>query len=80
MKLAIIGATGLVGRKILQIIEERNLAYDEIILAASENSVGSNLSINDKEINIISIKDAIYKYPDILAVNMRHNLQKINAL
>ncbi|MCR5037653.1 MAG: aspartate-semialdehyde dehydrogenase, partial [Bacteroidales bacterium] len=40
MKIAVIGATGLVGQKMLQVLAERNLPVDELIVAASERSIG----------------------------------------
>ena len=46
MKIAIIGATGLVGRKILKILEEQNLIPDNLILAASNKSAGKSLVFN----------------------------------
>ena len=43
MKVAVIGATGLVGQKMLQVLEEQNLPIDELIVAASEKSVGKKI-------------------------------------
>jgi len=64
LKIAVIGATGLVGSIMLKVLEERNLANNEIIVAASEKSVGKKLTIAGKEHRIISVEDAIAAAPD----------------
>lgn len=65
MKLAIVGATGLVGSEILQVLKERNVSFDELLLVASERSIGKKLSFKGKEYAIISMQDAINQQPDI---------------
>ncbi len=40
MKIAVVGATGLVGQKMLQVLEERNFPLSELILVASKKSLG----------------------------------------
>jgi len=65
MKLAIIGATGMVGNVMLQVLEQRNFPYDELIVAASEASVGKKLFCKGKEYSCISVEDAIASKPDI---------------
>jgi len=65
MKLAIVGATGVVGREILKVMEERNFFPDELILAASEKSVGTSLGFKGKEFQLISLQDAVDANPDI---------------
>ncbi|PCH68665.1 MAG: aspartate-semialdehyde dehydrogenase [Bacteroidetes bacterium] len=65
MKLAIIGATGLVGREVISVIEELNFNYDDVILVASEKSVGQEISVNDKPIKVISLEEAVTQKPDI---------------
>ena len=65
MKVAVIGATGLVGQKMLQVLSEQKLPVDEIIVAASEKSVGKKIKYEDKEINIISVDQAVEEIPDI---------------
>ena len=59
MKVAIIGATGLVGQKMLQVVDEQNLRFDEIIVAASEKSVGKKILFQDKELTLVSVEKAI---------------------
>ena len=65
MKIAVIGATGLVGQKMLQVLEERNLPMDELIVAASERSIGKKTLFNGREYTLISVEDVIEKRPDI---------------
>ena len=69
MKIAIIGATGLVGSVMLKVLEEaRYIPFDkisEIIPVASEKSVGKNLFFNNMPRKIVSITDAIAMKPDI---------------
>jgi aspartate-semialdehyde dehydrogenase len=63
-KIAIIGATGLVGSIFLKVLEERNLTDNEIIVAASEKSVGKKIPFACKELTVISVEDAIEMMPD----------------
>ncbi len=65
MKVAVIGATGLVGQKMLQVLSEQSLPIDEIIVAASEKSVGKKIKYEDKELTIISVDQAVEENPDI---------------
>lgn len=65
MKIAVIGATGLVGQKMLQVLEEQNLPIDELIVAASEKSVGRKISFKGKELVLKSVNQAIEENPDI---------------
>lgn len=65
MKVAVVGASGLVGQKMLQIMSERNFPVDELLPVASERSVGKTISYNGKDYVIISMQDAIAAKPDI---------------
>ena len=65
MKVAIVGATGLVGNVMLNILEERNFPVDELLLVASERSVGKKIKFKGKDISVISIPSAIEAKPDI---------------
>lgn len=65
MKVAVVGATGLVGSKMLQVLEERNFPVSEIIPVASEKSVGKLVSYKGKEYPVVSIKDALSKKPQL---------------
>lgn len=65
MKIAIIGATGLVGTVILKVLEEKGFCNHEIIAAASEKSVGKELMIGNKKIIVKSIPEAVALKPDV---------------
>jgi aspartate-semialdehyde dehydrogenase len=65
MKIVLIGATGMVGEVILKVLEERNFPVDELLLVASEKSIGNELSFRNKPHNIISIEEALSKKPKI---------------
>ena len=65
MKVAVIGATGLVGQKMLQVLAEQNLQIDEIIVAASDKSIGKKVAYKDKELTLISMDQAVETRPDI---------------
>jgi aspartate-semialdehyde dehydrogenase len=65
MKVAVIGATGMVGRVMLKVLEERSFPLDELIVVASSRSVGQTLSFNSRELTIISLEDALSQKPDL---------------
>lgn len=65
MKIAIVGATGLVGSKMLQILEERNFPVTELIPVASEKSIGKKITWKGQSIEVISYQDTIAKQPAI---------------
>ena len=65
MKLAVVGATGLVGTEILKVLEERNFEFDELYPVASERSVGKKVKYKGREYEIIGMQDAISRKPDI---------------
>ena len=65
MKVAIVGATGLVGNVMLKVLEERNFPFDELLLVASERSVGKKIKFKGEDIEVISIPTAIKMQPDI---------------
>ena len=65
MKLAIVGATGLVGGEILEVLDVRNFQYDELLLVASERSVGKQIEYKGKTYSVIGLADAVSKKPDI---------------
>ena len=65
MKIAVVGATGLVGSKMLQILEERNFPVTELIPVASEKSIGKEVIFKNKTYKIVSAEDAIAAKPDI---------------
>ncbi len=65
MKIAIIGATGLVGSKMIEEIHRIGLNYDQMILAASARSVGKKIITQGKEHSIISLEQTLEEKPDI---------------
>ena len=65
MKIALVGATGMVGNVILQVLAERNFNITELIPVASERSLGKKISFKNKEFTIVSLQDAVNKQPDI---------------
>lgn len=65
MKIAIVGATGLVGNKIMQVLEERNFPASELILVASEKSVGKKIEYKGQPISVVSPADAIAAKPQL---------------
>ena len=65
MKIAVVGATGLVGSKMLQVLDEQKIKIDELIVAASEKSVGKEIVFQGKTHRVISVEDAIESRPDI---------------
>lgn len=65
MKVAVVGATGLVGTKILQVLEERNFPVTELIPVASERSVGKEVTFKGKDYKVVSAEDAIAAKPNV---------------
>tara|TARA_Y100000385_G_scaffold124085_1_gene128967 strand:- start:5662 stop:6645 length:984 start_codon:yes stop_codon:yes gene_type:complete len=65
MKVAVIGATGMVGQVMLKVLEERSFPLDELLVVASSKSVGQTLSFNSRELTIISLEDALSQKPDL---------------
>ncbi|GAA4342814.1 aspartate-semialdehyde dehydrogenase [Flaviaesturariibacter amylovorans] len=65
MKIAVVGATGLVGTKMLQVLEERNFPVTELVPVASARSVGKQVTFKGKSYSIVSMEDAIAARPQI---------------
>ena len=65
MKIAVVGATGLVGSKMLQVLAERNFPLTELIPVASEKSIGKEVEYNGKKYTVVSATDAIAAKPDL---------------
>lgn len=65
MRVAVVGATGMVGTIILEILEERNFLLTELLLVASENSVGKELRFKGKNHTVIGLQEAVDAAPDI---------------
>jgi aspartate-semialdehyde dehydrogenase len=65
MKIAVVGATGLVGTVMLKVLEERNFPLTELIPVASEKSIGKLITFKGKQFPIVSMDTAIAMQPDI---------------
>lgn len=65
MKVAVVGATGLVGTKMLQVLAERNFPVTELIPVASERSVGKEVEFIGKQYKVVGMKDAIAMKPAV---------------
>src|ERR1044072_4871485 len=65
MKVAVVGATGLVGTKMLQVLAERNFPVTELVPVASEKSVGKEVEYKGKKFKIVSMADAIAAKPAV---------------
>src|SRR6478609_1678786 len=65
MKLAVVGATGLVGQEILKVLEERSFPFDELYLVASAKSVGQTITFKGKEYKVKSMEEAVKLAPDV---------------
>lgn len=63
MKTAVVGATGMVGRTMIKVLEERNFPVTELIPAASEKSVGKELSFRGKAVKVVSVQEAVDAKP-----------------
>lgn len=65
MKVAVVGATGLVGGEILKVLAERNFPVSEIIPVASERSIGKKISFKGKEYAVVGYETAIAMKPNV---------------
>ncbi len=65
MKIAIVGATGMVGKVMLEVLAERKIKFDNLILVASERSIGKKVSFQDKIYSVIGLNEALNLKPDI---------------
>lgn len=65
MKVAVVGATGLVGTRMLEVLYERKFPVTELLPVASEKSVGRKVKFGEKEVTVVSADDAIAANPDL---------------
>ncbi len=63
MKIAVVGATGLVGSMMLQVLQERGFANEEILAAASPKSIGKHIDFAGRQLTVMSVEDAISQRP-----------------
>jgi aspartate-semialdehyde dehydrogenase len=65
MKLAVVGATGMVGAVMLKVLEERNFPVGELLPVASERSLGKTLSFRGRDVRVIGLQEALELRPDL---------------
>ena len=65
MRIAVVGATGMVGNVMLEVLKEREFPISELIPVASERSVGKQIDFNGSTYTIVSMNDAVNAKPDI---------------
>ena len=65
MRVAIVGTTGLVGQKMLEVMEERDFPFTELILVASEKSCGKEVYYQNKSYKIISLEELLQNPPQL---------------
>ena len=64
MKIAVVGATGMVGQTMIKVLEERNFPVSKLIPAASERSVGKEIIFREKAVKVVSVKEAVEEKPE----------------
>lgn len=65
MKVAVVGATGMVGQVMLKVLAERNFPVTELLPVASEKSIGKKISFREKEYSVIGLQEAVDSKPEI---------------
>ena len=65
MKLAVVGATGMVGTIMIKLLEERKFPISELVVVASKNSIGNSIRYQDRTIKIIGLEEAVLKKTEI---------------
>lgn len=65
MKVAVVGATGMVGEVMLKVLEKRNFPFTELMLVASERSVGKEIEFKNKTYKVIGLAEAVANKPDV---------------
>ncbi|MBW7870817.1 MAG: aspartate-semialdehyde dehydrogenase [Flavobacteriia bacterium] len=79
MKIAVVGATGMVGQIMLKVLAERNFPVDELIPVASEKSVGKEIEFKSKKYKIVSVEQAVAMRPDMALFSAGGETSKIWA-
>jgi aspartate-semialdehyde dehydrogenase len=65
MRVAVVGATGMVGRMMMKVLEERKFPVDTLIAAASERSTGKELTFRGKPVKVVSVMEAVEAAPEM---------------
>lgn len=79
MKIAVVGATGLVGREMIKVLEDKKFPVSSFFAVASERSVGKKIAFSGKEYQVISLDDAVKARPDIALFSAGGTISKIWA-
>ena len=77
MNIAIVGATGNVGRKILEVLEKKGLAIDNLYLLASSRSAGSKINFNGNEYEVLNLETFDFSKVKITFLQQEEKFQKI---
>ena len=76
MNIAIVGATGNVGRKMLEVLEQKKLPIDELYLVASSKSAGKKINFNGKHYEVYNLKLLIFLKLKLLFLQLEAKYQK----
>ncbi len=76
MKIAVVGATGLVGQTMLKVLSERKFPITELYVVASSKSVGKEIKFQDKTLKVISLEEAVLKDIDIALFSAGGSISK----
>ncbi len=76
MKVAVVGVTGLVGTRMVEVLEERNFPVDEFIPVASGRSVGKMIPFRGKEYPVVTAEDAVAMRPDLALFSAGADISK----
>lgn len=79
LKVAVVGATGLVGSKIIEILSERNFPVSELIPVASEKSSGKKICFKSRDYEVVSVEKAVKSKPDLAIFSAGASVSKIHA-
>lgn len=76
MKVAVVGATGLVGRNMVKILQERSFPVSELVPVASEKSVGKIINYNGRGYSVVSLEEGVSAKPDIALFSAGSDVSK----
>lgn len=76
MKTAIVGATGMVGRTMMKVLEERNFPVSQLLPAASERSVGKEVIFKGKAVKVVSVMEAVEAKPEFAIFSAGASISK----
>ena len=76
MKVVVVGATGMVGREMLRVLEEQNIIRDELLVVASDQSLGKEIEFAGQKLTVQSLQSALDQSPDIALFSAGGNVSK----